>query len=91
MSAVKDRLVNVPVGASDVINTIKNIPRTPREAGLIQVKLKRKLEYKNHHKHEYIDPVKIFKVLDHLKKRDILIISFMIATRRTKPGVNKMC
>ena len=26
MSAVKDRLVNVPISASDVINTIKNIP-----------------------------------------------------------------
>ena len=28
MSAVKDKLVNVPVGASDVINTVKHIPRT---------------------------------------------------------------
>ena len=68
MSAVKDRLVNVPVADSDVINTIKNIPRTPREAGLIQVKLKRKLEYKNYHKHEYIDPHKIFKTLENLRK-----------------------
>ena len=40
MSAVKDRLVNVPIEAGDVINTVKNIPRTPKEAGLIQVKLK---------------------------------------------------
>jgi hypothetical protein len=69
MSAVKDRLVNVPVGPSDIINTIKNIPRTPKEAGLIQVKLKRKLEFRNFHKHEYIDPKKIFKTLELLKKR----------------------
>ena len=68
MSAVKDRLVNVPVGAADVLNTMKSIPRTPREAGLIQVKLKRKLKYKNYHKHEYIDPNKIFKTLEHLRK-----------------------
>ena len=61
MSAVKDRLVNVPVGPEDIANTIKNIPRTPKEAGLIQVKLKRKLEYTNFHKHEYIDPRQIFQ------------------------------
>ena len=69
MSAVKDRLVNVPVGPADIINTMKNIPRTPNEAGLIQVKLKRKLEFKNVHKHEYIDPQKIFKMLELLKKK----------------------
>ena len=63
MSAVKDRLVNVPVGPTDIINTLKNIPRTPKEAGLIQVKLKRKQEYQNYHKREYIDPHKIFKTL----------------------------
>ena len=68
MSAVKDKLVNVPIGASDVLNTIKSIPRTPREAGLIQVKLKRKLKYQNYHKHEYIDPKKIFKTLELLRK-----------------------
>ena len=69
MSAVKDRLVNVPIGPTDIANTIKSIPRTPKEAGLIQVKLKRKLEYKNVHKHEYIDPQKIFKALELLKKK----------------------
>ena len=68
MSAVKDRLVNVPVSSSDIINTVKNIPRTPKEAGLIQVKLKRKLKYKNYHKHEFIDTGKIFKMLEYLKK-----------------------
>ena len=30
MSAVKDRLVNVPVGPADILNTMKNIPRTPK-------------------------------------------------------------
>ena len=68
MSAVKDRLVNVPIAPSDVLNTIQSIPRTPREAGLIQVKLKRKLKYKNYHRHEYIDPKKIFKTLEYLQK-----------------------
>ena len=68
MSAVKDKLVNVPVDSSDVINTIRNIPRTPKEAGLVQVKLKRRLKYKNHHSHEFISPDKIFKMLEFLKK-----------------------
>ena len=68
MSAVKDKLVNVPVGPSDVLNTVTLLPRTPSEAGLIQVKFKRKLKYKNYHKFEYIDPTKIFKTLEHLKK-----------------------
>ena len=67
MSAVKDRLVNVPIAAGDVINTMMNIPRTPKEAGLIQVKLKRRLKYKNYHKQEFIDPNKIFKILKYLK------------------------
>ena len=68
MSAVKDRLVNVPVSAADVINTVKSIPRTPQEAGLIQVRLKRRLKFKNYHQQEYIDPKKIFGMLEHLKK-----------------------
>ena len=47
-----DRLVNVPVGAQDVLNTIESLPRTPAEAGIvpiIPVNLKRKLEYKTTH------------------------------------------
>ena len=67
MSAVKDRLVNVPIRPGDIINTIQNIPRTPKEAGLIQVKLKRRLKYKNFHKQEYIDPQKIFQMLEYLR------------------------
>ena len=51
------------------MNTIENIPRTPREAGLLEVKLKRKLEYKNVHKQAYIDPQKIYKALDFLKEK----------------------
>ena len=47
---------------------MQSIPRTPKEAGLIQLKLKRKLKYKNYHKQEYIDPLKIFTVLEYLRK-----------------------
>ena len=62
-SAVKDRLVNIPITSQDVTNTMKQLPRTPSEGGLIEVKLKRKLEYRGHHKNEYINPEKLFKAL----------------------------
>ena len=46
-SATHDRLINVPVGPTDVQNTVENLPRTLAEAGIIPivpVSLKRKLE-----------------------------------------------
>ena len=60
-------LVNVPVHESDVINTIKSLPRTPQEAGIIPVKLKRKLEYKNTHAEEYVSVPKIKAAVKTLK------------------------
>ena len=67
MAACKDRLINIPVSSEDVINTIEHLPRTPKEAGLLEVKLKRKLEYKNTHQQALIDPERIFKALQFLK------------------------
>ena len=67
MAAVKDKIVNIPIGDEDVLNTVQALPRTPSEAGLVEVKLKRKLEYKNYHQYEYIDPEKIFQALKYLK------------------------
>jgi hypothetical protein len=68
MAAVKDRLVNIPIGDGDVLNTLNCLPRTPTEAGLIEVKLKRKMEYKNYHQYEYISPEKIFRALNYLRQ-----------------------
>ena len=67
MAACKDRLINIPVSSEDVINTIEHLPRTQKEAGLLEVKLKRKLEYKNTHQQALIDPERIFKALQFLK------------------------
>ena len=50
------------------MNTLDQMPRTPKDAGLIGVALKRKKEYKNSHKHQLIDPSKLFKMLDKLKR-----------------------
>ena len=68
-SGTHDRLINVPVGPQDVLNTIENLPRTPAEAGIIPiipVNLKRKLEYKTTHLTQLIDTNKIFKYLEYL-------------------------
>ena len=67
-AATKKQMISVPVAVDTVINTIEQLPRLPRQAGLIPVNLKRKKMYKNSHKTEYIDPDKIFRVLKHLKK-----------------------
>ena len=64
---MKDRLINVPIRDEDIINTLEQMPRTPKDAGLIGVALKRKKEYRNTHKHQLIDPNKLFKMLDKLK------------------------
>ena len=70
-SGTHDRLINVPVGPDDIINTVQSLPRTPAEAGIIPiipVNLKRKLEYKTTHLSQLIDTNKIFKYLDYLKE-----------------------
>ena len=68
MSACKDQLINIPVNSEDVMNTLERLPRTPREAGLLEVKLKRKMDYKNTHQQAYVDPRKIYKAMNFLKE-----------------------
>ena len=68
MPAVKDKLVNVPIGEMDILNTLVSLPRTPLEGGLVEVKLKRKENYKNVHRQEFIDPKKLYGALDFLKR-----------------------
>ena len=67
-TALKDKIINVPVNDSDIVNTISNLPRTPSEAGLIEIDLKRKVEYQNSHMRQLINPEKCFKMLQLLKK-----------------------
>ena len=70
MPAVKDKLINIPIGDNDVMNTLKSLPRTPSEAGIttIDVKLKRKKDYKNYVHHTTIDPQKLFQAMQYLKE-----------------------
>ena len=55
-TALPDRIINVPINNEDILNTVESLPRTPKEAGLIGVSLKRKLEYKNIHKRQLVNP-----------------------------------
>ena len=65
--AMKDKTINIPINESDVLQTVESLPRTPTEAGIIPVKLKRKLEYKNSHLTQYVSVVKVCKALQTLK------------------------
>ena len=67
-TALKDKVINIPVNEDDIVNTITSLPRTPQEAGLIEVDLKRKVEYKNSHIKKLINPRKCFNMLELLKR-----------------------
>ena len=70
-SGTRGRAVNVPILKDDILqtyNTIRMFPRQPDEAGLIPVKLKRKLEYKNHVLYAYINPNHLIAALKKLKE-----------------------
>ena len=53
-SIMTNRIVNVPIPDDDVIKTVQTLPRHSDSSGLVKVKLKRKLEYKNPHKEEIV-------------------------------------
>ena len=60
-TALKDKVINVPVNDDDVLNTITQLPRTPNEAGLIEVDFKRKIEYENSHKKQIVNQKKCYQ------------------------------
>ena len=66
-TALKDRTINVPITDDSINKTLTQLPRTPTQAGLIGVNLKRKKEYKNSHKSQLINPEKLFRMLKKLK------------------------
>ena len=50
----ENKIVNVPIFEQDIITTLESLPRTPDEAGMIAVQLKRKKAYKNNHNEAFI-------------------------------------
>ena len=75
-TALKDKIINVPINDDSILNTVNKLPRTPAEAGLIEVDLKRKIEYKNSHTKRLIDPEKCYKMLELLKKSGNIYYQF---------------
>ena len=62
---MRDKTVNVPIFETDVLKTVESLPRTPTEAGIIPINLKRKLSFKNSHKIEYSYFLKPFYFSSH--------------------------
>ena len=54
-TGLKDRVINIPIEKESLMNTIEKLPRLTAESGLVEVKLKRKIEYKQSHKREYVE------------------------------------
>ena len=68
-TGLKDRIINVPITDDSIMETLVQLPRTPAEAGLIGISLKRKIEMKNTHLKKLINPNKVFRVLQKLKEK----------------------
>ena len=68
MGCMKDRLIYVPINENDVLNNLDTVIRTPSEAGILPVKVKRKLEYKQSYQEEYVSIPKIVASLRLLHK-----------------------
>merc|ERR1719209_1604508 len=66
--AGKGKMICVPVPPEDLMNTVKQLPRLPEEAGLVPIKLKRKKQYKGHEKSEQIRPEQMFGALRYMRK-----------------------
>ena len=60
-TALSDKVINVPINSEDVKNTVALLPRTPKDAQLIGISLKRKLEYKTTYKAQLVNPHKVKK------------------------------
>ena len=63
MNALKDKTVSVPIETSDVLETLTRLPRTPSDAGLSVVQLKRRLNYPGVHNQQLINICNVVKAL----------------------------
>ena len=67
MSAIVDRVINVPLQCEDIQKTVTSLPRPPNKAGVVGVRLKRKMSYKNAHLEQFVRPNKLIESLEYLK------------------------
>ena len=67
-TGLKDKVINVPISKEAINNTLAQLPRTPEQAGLIGISLKRRKTMKNTHLKQLINPYKIFRMIQKLKE-----------------------
>ena len=67
MSAIKDKVINVPLTDTDLQTTTNLLPRSSDEAYLVNVQLKRSTELKNVYSQSLIRPLVLVKALEYLK------------------------
>ena len=71
-SQLRDRVINVPVPAVNIRNTIASLPRNPTESGLIGVNWKRKKSFTNTHLRQLVDVNRVINGLDYLVENNPL-------------------
>ena len=67
MSAIKDKVINVPLTDTDLQTTTNLLPRSSDEAYLVNVQLKRSTQLKNVYSQSLIRPLVLIKALEYLK------------------------
>ena len=68
MTAITDRVVNVPITDDDIIRTVSQLPRLPSDAGIIAVDFKRKTDMKSSVLKEFINVHRLGPALVKLKE-----------------------
>ena len=68
MSAIYDRVINVPIDDDDIIKTVSNLPRTEKNHGMVTVGLKRDQCLRTFHKKEMVSPERVYNALIYLKE-----------------------
>ena len=67
-SGIVDRVINVPLSDEDITKVVTSLPRPPDEAGIIAVRLKRKMNLRQAHLEEFIRPHYVLRALRKLKE-----------------------
>ena len=67
MPGITGKIVNVPINEENIKNTLNALPRTPSEAGIVPMGLKRMMKYKNPVKQSMIEIEKLFECVQYLK------------------------
>ena len=83
MAAIKDRTVCIPIDEDTIKDTLGSLPlpRTPDQACLVAINLKRKTSFKNNHLSEFVNVPKVFKCLDTLKDEGHPEYQFTVETK----------